>query len=476
MAITITRDLNMVPVGVPPVIHLSQYDDDFSLVFNLYSSVGTFTVESSTTAEIRGTKEDGYGYSANATIDISNKRVTVAGNNQMTACAGQNTFELVLKKNNKVLSTVNFILDVERAALDAGTITDQSVLKELNAIIASAATATQAAEDAEDAADRAEEAAQTLEKTGDEISALRDDLSDLESTISHIGLSSAVKTALLACFAKVAWVDANGQDYYDDLEEALQEAESVVSISASFVQGSAKIYDTDNLDSIKQYLTVTATYMDQTSRTVTDYTLSGTLSEGTSTITVHYGGKTTTFNVTVTWGYKLKQTFTSTGSNKIDTSKKMTSGKYTLAIEFTVTSLERQITSYIVGNGISGNYVSLQCNDGWEDNTWKHWLWGYGIPWSNGGNLIDLNHVNRAVAVFNYTNELTLSITMNLKDVTASGSIKTFTNSYTHADAPAYNITIGDIPSAGVGLRGSVSKCIIEKGEWTSTEITEFLG
>ena len=46
---------------------------------------------------------------------------------------------------------------------------------------------------------------------------------------------------------------------------------------------------------------VTATWDNSTTSTVasTDYELSGTLTEGTSTITVTYGGKTTTFNVTV---------------------------------------------------------------------------------------------------------------------------------------------------------------------------------
>lgn len=72
------------------------------------------------------------------------------------------------------------------------------------------------------------------------------------------------------------------------------------SITAVFNQGSATIYDTDTLDSLKQYLTVTATYDDSSTATVTAYTLSGTLTVGTSTITVTYQGKTDTFNVTVT--------------------------------------------------------------------------------------------------------------------------------------------------------------------------------
>ena len=59
--ITKTYQLDMHSGGVPVVVHLSQYDSDFSLVFNLYSSSGTFTVESGTTAAIRGTKKDANG-------------------------------------------------------------------------------------------------------------------------------------------------------------------------------------------------------------------------------------------------------------------------------------------------------------------------------------------------------------------------------------------------------------------------------
>ena len=78
-------------------------------------------------------------------------------------------------------------------------------------------------------------------------------------------------------------------------------AQAVVSsITAVFTQGSSVIYTTDSLDTLKQYLAVTAYYENGTSGAVEGYTLSGTLTEGTSTITVSFGGKTTTFNVTVT--------------------------------------------------------------------------------------------------------------------------------------------------------------------------------
>ena len=135
MAITKTYQLDMAPGGVPVVVHVSQYDEDFTLVFNLYASSGEFTVSSGTTAAIRGTKKDGMGYSVDATMDVTNKKVTVAGDQQMTAVAGKQIFELTLTKSNKELNTANFILDVERAALDKDTLASDSVIKELVNVI-----------------------------------------------------------------------------------------------------------------------------------------------------------------------------------------------------------------------------------------------------------------------------------------------------------------------------------------------------
>lgn len=76
---------------------------------------------------------------------------------------------------------------------------------------------------------------------------------------------------------------------------------AVSSISAVYTQ-SGTVYTTDSLDSLKDDLVVTATLEDTSTVTVPsdDYTLSGTLTAGTSTITVTFASKTTTFAVTVT--------------------------------------------------------------------------------------------------------------------------------------------------------------------------------
>ena len=76
---------------------------------------------------------------------------------------------------------------------------------------------------------------------------------------------------------------------------------TVSSISAVYTQ-SGTVYDTDSLNSLKNDLVVTATFPDSSTAVIdsADYTLSGNLLAGTSTITVSYSGKTASFNVTVT--------------------------------------------------------------------------------------------------------------------------------------------------------------------------------
>lgn len=160
--ITLNYTLGVYPAYNGTVAKLSQYSNDFTLIFTLTNDYGDFVLEDGTTAQIRGTKADGNGYSANCTIDIEAQTVTVTGDEQITAAAGDNTFEIRLIKGGKILNTVNFTIWVERAALDAGTITSDSVLLELNAIIEGAQTATEAAASASESAAEAATSAATL--------------------------------------------------------------------------------------------------------------------------------------------------------------------------------------------------------------------------------------------------------------------------------------------------------------------------
>ena len=234
-----------------------------------------------------------------------------------------------------------------------------------------------------------------LESHDTDISDLKSQIEDIEEQIeggTGDGLTSAIKSALLQIAQKVAYIDEDGQDYYDDLYDALYPPvvytaitlntnslsfgalnttqtlvatttprggavawsssntsvatvsqtgvvtsagygnatitatcgnlsatcsvaitqATVTSISAVFNQVGVTVYDTDSLDSLKAHLTVRATYSNSSTVTLddSDYTLSGTLTVGTSTIAVSYGGKTATFNVVVTVAWDISWDYT----------------------------------------------------------------------------------------------------------------------------------------------------------------------
>ena len=139
-----------------------------------------------------------------------------------------------------------------------------------------------------------------LDKRDKKIDSLKGDLSQLSEEIANgSGLTVTIKEALMNVVENIGlWKEGNGQTYIDNLRTALYNA-PLSSISAVYTQ-SKTVYVSDNLDVLKDDLVVTGTYTDGSSAIVTDYTLSGTLTVGTSMITVSKNGKTATFEVTVT--------------------------------------------------------------------------------------------------------------------------------------------------------------------------------
>ena len=112
--ITHNFDLDMTPGETPVEIHLNRNDSDFTLVFALFSSVGSLAIESGTTAQIRGRKPSGGAIEGNASIDIQAKTVTVEGNDDITSEAGTGLYEICLTHAGKELYSANFHIVVEQ--------------------------------------------------------------------------------------------------------------------------------------------------------------------------------------------------------------------------------------------------------------------------------------------------------------------------------------------------------------------------
>ena len=145
--ITYNYDLDLVPGRVPLTIHVSQYDSGSrAIVFSLFSSTGEFVIPAEATAEVKGTKPDGNGFSYEA--ELSGNTVTINVTKQMTAVAGKAICEIVILHGETELATANFILYIERAALDKDTLISGSEIRELVDIMDNSAEIIAAAHEA----------------------------------------------------------------------------------------------------------------------------------------------------------------------------------------------------------------------------------------------------------------------------------------------------------------------------------------
>lgn len=123
----------------------------------------------------------------------------------------------------------------------------------------------------------------------------------------------------------------------------------IVSIEAVFSQPSMPIAGTDNIDDLKQWLTVTATYSNGTTRVLdaNEYTLSGVLAYPSATVTADADGVTDTFTVAVAYDAEVEY-LESTGTQYIDTGLvPMATDNWTLVFE--------NISSSITLKGYAGS-------------------------------------------------------------------------------------------------------------------------
>ena len=119
MIVTQNTKLNVVPGGIIPVVHVSQYDVDRAISFTLYDGNGAAVLDNGTTVTIEGTKPDGHGfqYAGTLTGNVASFNTT----QQMTVLPGAIECKLTLRKDSQIIGTAMFILDVEKAGINEGT-------------------------------------------------------------------------------------------------------------------------------------------------------------------------------------------------------------------------------------------------------------------------------------------------------------------------------------------------------------------
>lgn len=184
---TQTVTINLVPgLSTPPVVNVKQGDIGRPIAFRVMDGTSAATLPQYWSAKVEGTKPSGLGFSETCTI--SGNTVTVSTTEEMTQECGRIPAEISFTHTGVVIGTANFILAVERDP-HPENVTDGTY--------------------------------ETMDDIQTQVNALDTRVTALEAGSGGSGLTDDIKTALLQIAQKVAYIDAHGQDYYDDLYDAL---------------------------------------------------------------------------------------------------------------------------------------------------------------------------------------------------------------------------------------------------------------
>ena len=129
-------NLNLIPSGVSPVCHVSQYDTGRQIKINLFEGINPYTIQSGDTFTLNVRKPDNTIITTSSSAIISftqgNNYIVIATNQQIAAVVGNNLCEIKITNGTKVIGTLNFIMIVERDVLSDG-VASESVIDDLDA-------------------------------------------------------------------------------------------------------------------------------------------------------------------------------------------------------------------------------------------------------------------------------------------------------------------------------------------------------
>ena len=142
-----TIELDLIPQGVAPIIHVSQYDKGQTWLFNLRAGDAPFSVPAGSTITIQGTKPDHTGFQYPCTF--SGSTVTATEDQQMTIIAGDVPAEIRIAKSGDIIASLNFVIRVEPAALSDDIVVSDTYLSKIEQAIEAGDESQGYAEDAE---------------------------------------------------------------------------------------------------------------------------------------------------------------------------------------------------------------------------------------------------------------------------------------------------------------------------------------
>ena len=153
-----TYRVDMIPNGVPLVVHVSQYDTEArTLIFELYKGDVAYEVPAGAVASIAGTKPDKTAFIYPMVID--GNVVSIDLKQQMAIVAGDVLSEIQITDSAGKIGSANFVIRVERGPIDEDSVISETDLPIFEELVSDAQAA---AADAQTAADTASAAASSV--------------------------------------------------------------------------------------------------------------------------------------------------------------------------------------------------------------------------------------------------------------------------------------------------------------------------
>ena len=128
--------LNLIPNGVSPACHCSQYDNGRVIRLELFDGLTPYTIRSGDTFTLNVRKQDNTIIDSSAPISATqgNTYVDLTTTTQICAVTGLNLCDLKITNGSTEIGTLNFIMVVERDVLADGD-PSESVIEDLDALV-----------------------------------------------------------------------------------------------------------------------------------------------------------------------------------------------------------------------------------------------------------------------------------------------------------------------------------------------------
>ena len=119
-------NLNIIPSGILPIVHASQYDTGRQIQLNLYEGKTAYTLSGAETLELDVKKPDGTIVTT-LLSNTSGSQVVISLELQMTTAVGKCKCNLKITNGLVSIGSMNFIIEIEESPLNGGIDSESSI-------------------------------------------------------------------------------------------------------------------------------------------------------------------------------------------------------------------------------------------------------------------------------------------------------------------------------------------------------------